>query len=74
MDDNNIRKILVINLGGIGDVLISTPALRALKSHFAGSRLYLLVVPRAAEIARNLAYVDEVFVFEADRPMVKDIY
>ena len=40
----DINKILVINLGGIGDVLISTPALRALKEHFAGAELYLLVV------------------------------
>jgi ADP-heptose:LPS heptosyltransferase len=71
MEDKNIRKILVINLGGIGDVLISTPALRALKEHFSGSQFYLLVVPRAAEICRNLDYVDKVFVFEADRPGLK---
>jgi heptosyltransferase-2 len=71
MEDKNIRKILVINLGGIGDVLISTPALRALKEHFVNSQLFLLVVPRAAEICRDLNYVDKVYVFEADWPGFK---
>jgi ADP-heptose:LPS heptosyltransferase len=70
-ESKDINKILVINLGGIGDVLISTPALRALKEHFSGARLYLLAVPRGAEVARSLAYVDKVFVFEANRPILK---
>ncbi len=61
-----IKKILVINLGGIGDLLISTPALRALKAHFSGSKLYLLVSKRALEAARDLTYADKVFIFEVE--------
>ncbi|MFH0828282.1 MAG: glycosyltransferase family 9 protein [Candidatus Omnitrophota bacterium] len=67
-EPENIKRILVINLGGIGDLLISTPALRALKEHFSGSKLYLLVSGRASEAARDLAYVDKVFVFEVKHP------
>ncbi len=64
LEPKNIKIILVINLGGIGDLLISTPALRAMKEHFSGSKLYLLVSMRALEVARDLVYVDKVFVFE----------
>jgi len=52
-------------------MLISTPALRALKKHFAGSKLYLLVAGRVAGITRDLAYVDKVFVFEPEHPWLK---
>jgi heptosyltransferase II len=63
IDPKSIKKILVINLGGIGDVLISTPALRALKQHFTDSQIYVLVVPRAREVVMSLPYVDKIFSF-----------
>lgn len=61
MDD--YKKILVVNLGGIGDLLLSTPALRSLRERYPGSRICLLVVQRVAELAEDLTYVDEVIVF-----------
>jgi heptosyltransferase-2 len=60
----NIKKILVINLGGIGDVLLSTPALRGLKACFPDARISLLAVPRVMELAKDLPYIDEVFVLD----------
>jgi heptosyltransferase II len=63
-----IRRIAVVNLGGIGDVLISTPALRALKNNFPSSQIYLLVVSRVREAVKDLPYVDNVFVFDAAHP------
>ena len=38
------RKILVIHFGGLGDTLILTPALRALKEYYPQSRLDLLTL------------------------------
>ncbi|MDD5566243.1 MAG: glycosyltransferase family 9 protein [Candidatus Omnitrophica bacterium] len=55
------KEILVVNLGGIGDLLLSTPALRALKKKYPSSRFCLLVVERVAEYAQSLPYIDEVF-------------
>ena len=60
-----IRNILVINLGGIGDVLLSIPALRALKAAYPLATITSMVVPRAAEILAKTAYVDEVVLFSA---------
>jgi ADP-heptose:LPS heptosyltransferase len=68
---NNIKKILVINLGGIGDLLISTPALRAIKERFPGSCLYVLVAGRVKEAVADLGYIDDVFIIEPDRPWRK---
>ena len=58
-----MQKILIINLGGMGDFLLSTPALRALKSAFPENRLYLLTFPHVAELADKLPYMDRVFRF-----------
>jgi ADP-heptose:LPS heptosyltransferase len=60
----NVRNILVVNLGGIGDVLLSTPALRALKDAYPDAEISLLVVPRVAELVRDLSYIDNVFEIE----------
>lgn len=52
-------KVLVINLGGIGDLLLSTPALRALRNTYPRARIYFLGSPGASELAKNLPYIDE---------------
>lgn len=59
-------KILVVNLGGIGDLLLSTPAVRALKETFPRASITMLVTPQAAPLARDLPYVDSVRVFYFD--------
>lgn len=58
-----VRSILVLRLGGIGDVVMATPALRALKTRFPGARLTVLAEEPAAEVIRNSPYVDEVLAF-----------
>lgn len=57
------KKILVVNLGGIGDILLSTPALRALKDNFPKTEISILVVPRVCDIAEDLPYIDKIYVF-----------
>ncbi|MCM8787047.1 MAG: glycosyltransferase family 9 protein [Candidatus Omnitrophica bacterium] len=60
------KKILVINLGGIGDILLSQPALRALKKNFFDAELNFLSVRRVFELLKNPTYgfIDRVFLFE----------
>ncbi|KPK97025.1 MAG: hypothetical protein AMJ95_11250 [Omnitrophica WOR_2 bacterium SM23_72] len=58
-----LKKILVINLGGVGDFLLSTPALRALRKTFPESELSLLATERIKELAKELSYIHEVFAF-----------
>ena len=63
LDKNNLNKILIINLGGIGDVLLSTPALRALEDNFPQAQISILIVPRAYAIVKDLSCIDNIFFF-----------
>lgn len=63
------RNLLCVRLDGLGDVLMTTPALRALKESTRGRRLTLLTSPSGAPAGRLVPEVDEVIVYEA--PWVK---
>jgi lipopolysaccharide heptosyltransferase II len=57
-------NVLAIRLDAIGDVLMTSPALRALRS-VEGTRITLLTSPAGAGIARLVPEVDDVLVYEA---------
>ncbi len=59
----NYKKILVINLGGIGDILLSTPVLKALKSAFEKARVDILTVPRVYELTKDMPFIDHAYIF-----------
>jgi predicted lipopolysaccharide heptosyltransferase III len=59
-----VKKILVINLAWIGDVVLATPVYRALRSAFPLSEIHLLVVPNTAGIAQCSPFVDKVLIYD----------
>jgi ADP-heptose:LPS heptosyltransferase len=62
------QSVLIIRGdGGIGDFVLFLPALKALRQHFAGSRMALLVGSESEKIASAFADVDEVISFEVRR-------
>jgi len=54
------RRILIVRLSAIGDVIVTTPVSRALRSAFPEAFLAWVVEPRAAEILEANPYLDEV--------------
>jgi lipopolysaccharide heptosyltransferase II len=58
------RDVLAVRLDAIGDVLMTTPALRALKS-VEGTRVTLLTSPSGSRVAPLLPEVDDVVVYRA---------
>ncbi len=64
MDAETVKKILVIDLAFIGDVILATPTMRALKTHFPNASLTMLTIPLTAEIAAMDPYVDEVLIYD----------
>jgi len=58
-----IEKILVIMLAGLGDLVMSSPALRALRKRFPQAEISLLIFKQNEEMGRNCPYVNKVFVF-----------
>ncbi len=55
VEPNEVRpkKILIVQMNSIGDVLMMTPALRALKRCFGDSTIDVLVQPFAADLLRE---------------------
>ena len=55
------RRILVVTYDAIGDMVMSTPVLEALRKAFPGHALDVLCSPRNAVIIRHCDFVSEVF-------------
>lgn len=66
-------NILVVNLGGIGDILLSLPALKALKAE-TSAKVSILVVKRVADFVKGLDCIDEVYELDNNpKSFFKDI-
>lgn len=63
-DWSEVRRILAVRLDNLGDVLMTTPALRALRQSVPGREVTLLTSPGGARLAPFLADVDAVEVAE----------
>ena len=59
-----IKKILVIDLAFIGDLILAGPVLRALQEEYPLARLTMLTMPLTADIAAMNPYVDTVLVYD----------
>lgn len=59
------RELLCVRLDAAGDVIMTTPALRALKQAAPGRRITLLTSPAGAEAAALVPEVDRVIAYDA---------
>ncbi|HEX8199411.1 MAG TPA: glycosyltransferase family 9 protein [Isosphaeraceae bacterium] len=62
---DDAANVLAVRLDALGDVLMTTPALRAVKESRPGRRVTLLTSPAGAAAARLVPAIDEVLVYEA---------
>ena len=62
---NDAAHLLCVRLDSLGDVLMCTPAMRALRAQCPGRRLTLLTSPAGAALAPYLPDVDAVLAYEA---------
>lgn len=63
MNFRDIKKILVIKLRHIGDVLLTVPVFRALKENFPQARISALVNSGTEEVVSGNPLIDELIVF-----------
>jgi lipopolysaccharide heptosyltransferase II len=59
------KNVLCIRLDSLGDVLMTTPAMRALKENHPERRITLLTSPAGAKVASLINEVDETIIYEA---------
>lgn len=64
-DWQTARNILCVRLDTLGDVLMTTPALRAIKETLPASQVTLLTSPPGAEPARCIPEIDDTIVYES---------
>jgi len=60
------QRILIVNPFGIGDVLFSTPLIRAVRRTFPAASIAYLCNRRTQEILRRNPHLDELFIYEKD--------
>ena len=61
------RNILIIQLGDIGDVVLSIPAFRAVRGNFPQAKVTVAVREKASELIRQVPWVDGVITVNQDK-------
>ncbi|HEX2979015.1 MAG TPA: lipopolysaccharide heptosyltransferase II [Anaerolineaceae bacterium] len=64
-DWGNVRRLLAVRLDSMGDVLMTTPAIRAIKESIPGVSITLLTSKSGAEVAQMVPEIDEAIVYAA---------
>ena len=65
-----MKRILIVNVNWLGDVLFSTPAIRAIRKKFPESFIACLVPPRCEALLKNNPYLNEVILCEDRHPFI----
>ncbi|AEE14480.1 glycosyl transferase family 9 [Thermodesulfobium narugense DSM 14796] len=66
LDINNFRSICIVQMGHIGDFLLSTPMISEIRKNFNG-KIVLAINKNTLELASNLKGTDEVIILEHPR-------
>ncbi|MBK7104084.1 MAG: lipopolysaccharide heptosyltransferase II [Ignavibacteriae bacterium] len=64
IEKKSIKKILVIQTAFIGDAILSTPILRAIKDIYPNSILDILVIPQTSNLFRYNPHVNNIIEFD----------
>jgi len=60
------KRILIIEVNWVGDVLFTTPAIRAIREHDKDAFIGCLVVPRCVEMLEKNPNIDELIVYDEE--------
>ena len=68
----NIRNILLIQLGDIGDVVLSFPAMKALRDRFPQAKIMSAVRQKAGDLPEDCPWIDGVIAIDQQKRSVKE--
>ena len=57
------KSVLIVLVAGIGDLVLASPAIRAIRNGYPGAEIHLLTSTEAFPLARNYPYVDRTHSF-----------
>jgi lipopolysaccharide heptosyltransferase II len=67
LQTQDIRNILLIQLGDIGDVVLTFPCLRALREHFPQAAIIIAVMEKAKELIEDCPWVSGVITINKEK-------
>ena len=68
-----MNRILVVSVNWLGDAILMTPALKALKQKFPSSYIGIMCVKRVSGVFEDNPYIDEVIIFD-EKTSHKDVW
>ena len=68
-DKTQIKRILLITLTNIGDIILTTPVIRTLKKEFPASRLDVIVGPKGREIFELDPAIFKLIIYDKHMPI-----
>ena len=66
IDPSRIRRLLIRSANWIGDALLTTPAVRALRRNLPEAHITILTKPWVAPVFENSAHVDAVMLYQSE--------
>lgn len=64
MGNEERKSILIVTLSNIGDVILTTPVIRALRSRFPSARFTVVVGPKAEGILKGSREIDRLLIYD----------
>ena len=69
IDKSQVNRILVITLSNIGDIILTTPVIKALEEEFRGARIDVMVGPAGREIFERDPAVFKLIIYDKHLPI-----
>ncbi|MBL7131586.1 MAG: glycosyltransferase [Candidatus Omnitrophica bacterium] len=67
------KKILVIKLGGLGDLILATPSLKMLRRQFPKAKISLLINSDIQPLVRDCPYIDDIILFDRKKKRLLEL-
>ena len=67
-DLDQIQRILILRMGPLGETLLTTPVIRALRKRFSEAYIAYMVAPNREELVATNPNLDEVIAYEKSAP------
>ena len=71
IDKSEVKRILIITLSNVGDIILTTPVMRALSKELPSSRIDVMVGPQGREIFEKDPRVFKVIIYDKHMPILQ---
>lgn len=71
IDKSKVKRILVITLSNVGDIILTTPVIRVLSKEFPGSRIDVMVGPSGRDIFNKDPRIFKLIIYDKHLPIIE---